>query len=310
MRPQVAPQGTRDRRQHHVVDRAARQVLDPLQLPEVGSHACEAPVGPDLDVERGGGGGEAGARDRTGSTETLDRRTRHLTGRPHERSDTPGDLGRAGAAFDQRLGQELGIRGLRVREPRLGRPGGLGLSVEVEEDRCYVNSGDAVDQAVVGLGDDREATSLDAVHQPDLPHRLAAVEPLREDPRRERSQLLLAARGREGGMADVVVEVQVGIVDPHGTTLAEGDEAQLLAEARHQVKPRGDVIAEVLVGRGRALEQGGRAHVHVGGARLQVEKGGVQPAQPVPVGHDRIISRTREGEIAADATRTGQPRGL
>ena len=178
-----------------------------------------------------------------------------------------------------------GVAGLRIRKPRVGLGRRFGVAVEVEEDGCYVNSGDAVDEAVVGLGDEREAVPLHAIDQPDLPDRLAAVKALREDPRGERSQLILAARGREGGMADVVVEVQVGIVDPDGATLSEGDEAQLLPEARHQVKPRGDVVAELLVGGRRALEQGRRGDVHVGGAVLQVEEGGVQPAEPVPVGH-------------------------
>ena len=67
------------------------------------------------------------------------------------------------------------------------------------------------------------STPLD---QPDLPDRLAAVQALREDPRRERSQLLLAARGREGGVADVVVEVQVGVVDPDGAALARGGRSE------------------------------------------------------------------------------------
>ena len=64
------------------------------------------------------------------------------------------------------------------------------------------------------------------------------------------AQLLLAAGRRQGGLAHVVVEVEVGVVDPDRAALAEGHEAELLAEARDEVKARGDVVAELLVAGG------------------------------------------------------------
>ena len=105
-------------------------------------------------------------------------------------------------------------RSARAGRPRRGgaRRGGVGLGVE--EDRGYVDPGDAVDQAVVGLADDREAVVLEPVDQPQLPQRLGPVEALGEGAGGEVAQLLLAAGGGEGGVADVVVEVQVGVVDP------------------------------------------------------------------------------------------------
>ena len=87
----------------------------------------------------------------------------------------------------------------------------------------------------MALCDDREAIALDAVDEPHLPDRLRAVEPLREDPRREVPELLLRARRRQGGVADVVVEVELGVVDPYRPALPVGDEPQLLAEPRHQL---------------------------------------------------------------------------
>ena len=82
-------------------------------------------------------------------------------------------------------------------------------------------------------------------------------------------------------MADVVVEVEVGVVDPHRAALSERHEAQLLAESRHQVEPRGDVVAKVRVLGSRALEEGGRGDVHVRGAVLEVEERAVEAAEPV-----------------------------
>ena len=77
---------------------------------------------------------------------------------------------------------------------------------------------------------------------------------------------------RQRGLADVVVEVEVGVVDPDRAALAEGDEAQLLAEAGDEVQARLDVVAELLVARRRALEDDRRGDVHVGAASLQVEE--------------------------------------
>src|SRR4051794_16479433 len=106
----------------------------------------------------------------------------------------------------------------------------------------------------MALADDRKALALEALHEPHLPERLGAVELLGKEASGERAQLVLGARGRERGMADVVIEVQVGVVDPDRTALAERDEADLLAEARHEVKARADVVAKLFVGGWRALE--------------------------------------------------------
>ena len=152
----------------------------------------------------------------------------------------------------------------------------LRLAVEVVEDGGDVDPGDAVDQRVMALADHREAAVGHALDQPQLPERLRAVELLREDPRRQVAQLLVGAGRREGGLADVVVEVQVRVVDPDRAALAERHAAQLLAEARHQVEARGDVVAEFLVRGRRPFEDDRRGDVHVGAVPLHVEEGRIE----------------------------------
>jgi hypothetical protein len=49
---------------------------------------------------------------------------------------------------------------------RLGR---LGDRSQIEQDGCEVHAGDAVDQRVVGLGDQREAVALQPLDHPGLP---------------------------------------------------------------------------------------------------------------------------------------------
>ena len=134
---------------------------------------------------------------------------------------------------------------------------------------------------MVALADDREAVALEALDQPQLPERLRAVELLGEDPRGEVAQLLLGAGRGQGGLADVVVEVQVGVVDPDRAPLAERDEAKLLAEPRDEVEARLDVVAELVVGRRRAVEDDRRGDVHVGTAALHVEECGVEAGEAI-----------------------------
>jgi hypothetical protein len=73
----------------------------------------------------------------------------------------------------------------------------------------------------------------------------------------------------------------VGVVDPDGPALSEGDEAQLLAEAGDEVEPAGEVLAELLVVRRRTLEERGGRDVHVRSRPLQVQERRIQSAEPI-----------------------------
>jgi hypothetical protein len=102
------------------------------------------------------------------------------------------DLPRIERPLDDGLGQELGTAGLGRGDPALERLGALRrLALGVEQHGGDVDARDAVDHGVVGLADDREAAALQALHQPELPERLRAVELLGEDARRQHPQLLL-----------------------------------------------------------------------------------------------------------------------
>jgi hypothetical protein len=103
----------------------------------------------------------------------------------------------------------------------MGDPGLLGLDrlrsrLDVEQHRREVDPGDAVDHGVMGLGDQGEALALQALDQPELPQRFAAVELLGEDAADQLAQLRLASGRRERRVAHVVGDVEAGIVDPEG----------------------------------------------------------------------------------------------
>jgi hypothetical protein len=125
---------------------------------------------------------------------------------------------------------------------------------------------------VVGLRQDGEAAVRESLDDPELPERLVAVEPLREDAAGQVAQLLLAAGLGQRGLAHVVVEVEVRVVDPDRTALAQRHERELLPVAGHEVEPALERLCHLgLLGR-VALEQQDGRHVHVRAVVLQVEE--------------------------------------
>jgi GNAT superfamily N-acetyltransferase len=101
--------------------------------------------------------------------------------------------------------------------------------------------------------------------------------------RGERAQLVLGARGRQRGVADVVVEVEARVVDPHRAAGLERRERELLPVARDEVQPAADLRAEVVVVERRALEDQDRADVHVRVLAFLGEEGRVHRCEPVAV---------------------------
>ena len=73
-----------------------------------------------------------------------------------------------------------------------------------------------------------------ALDHPDLPQRPGAVELLRHDPAHQLAQVVVAARGGQGGVPQVVLELKVAVVDPHRAAEVEGDEADHLAVPGHE----------------------------------------------------------------------------
>ena len=98
--------------------------------------------------------------------------------------------------------------------PRL--PGPVGrrqverLRGRVEQDGADVDRGDAVDQRVVHLGQQRDALAAgDALDDRELPQRPRAVQAPRQLLADELGQLVRAAGRRQGGAADVPAEVEL-----------------------------------------------------------------------------------------------------
>ena len=159
---------------------------------------------------------------------------------------------------------EFHRRGLGLRLPWLevGR-GGCRRRLEVEQDGRQIDAGDAVDERVVGLEDEREAIVLEPFDQPALPQRLGAIELLGDDPARELEQLLLGSGRGERRVAHVVLEIERWVVGPQRAAGLERRRAQPLPVARHEVQAAADMIQVVLECRWRPIEDEHRADVHV-----------------------------------------------
>jgi len=158
---------------------------------------------------------------------------------------------------DDRVGQGVGEQ-VQVARLLLGmpgrRPGRRRLRLAVEEDRQQVGGRDPVDHAVVNLRDERPASVVEALDHPELPERAGAVEVGGEHPAGQVAQLLRASRLGDRGVADVVEDLEVGVVDPHRPPELERYEADPLPVARHQREVGGDGADQVTVGGRRALE--------------------------------------------------------
>src|SRR6266566_3781906 len=158
-----------------------------------------------------------------------------------------------------------------------------GLGGDVEQHRGQVHAADPVDQRVVGLGDQREAVVPQTLDQPHLPQGLGAIELLGEDPRGEAAQLVPAAGRGQRGVADVVLEVEARVIDPHGPPAVERGVGELVAVARHQVQAQANLL-EQFARRGRwPFDDRQAPDVHVRVATLLVQEGGVDRREPVEV---------------------------
>src|SRR3954471_24498038 len=179
-----------DRGQDHVVDGAAQLVLDLLHVRERGAHPGKAPVRAVVVIEGAPGSRDSRPGECPGGHDRLRRLAQRTPGTAHDAADSTGDLAWIDRSLQQGLREQLGATRLWLGNPALEwlRLVG-GLLLDVEEDRGYVNSGNAVDHRVVRLSDDGKAPALQPLDQPELPQRLRAVELLGEDPGGQHPQL-------------------------------------------------------------------------------------------------------------------------
>ena len=187
----------------------------------------------------------------------------------------------SGDRLRHRAADELDVGGLVARHPQL-LDGGAWLRGDVEDDLADVDRADAVDHRLVALGQHRRAAAGEALDEVHLPERAGVVERPRHQPRDQLRELLVRARLGQGRAADVVGDVEFGVVDPDRPREVARHVPDLLPVARHQRDPLLDELDEPVVveARLRPPEDRHRADVHRRARFLQVEEGGVEGGEP------------------------------
>ena len=184
--------------------------------------------------------------------------------------------------------------------PLLRRARHRGRLHGVEHHGEKVGRRDPVDHAVVNLGDERPPLPRQTLDHPQLPERLAPIENLREDPPGEVAKLVASAGRRDRGVADVVQDLEVGIVDPDGSSDARRREADLLAVTRHERELGRDEADNLAVRRRGTLEHRNGPDVHRVGPVLDVEERRVLHAHRV----HGVPSRRERGRRAPHGTQS------
>ena len=190
------------------------------------------------------------------------------------------------------------------------------MALEVEDLGHQVDTHHAVDGGVMHLGDDADVAVLETLDDPQLPQRAAAVERAPGDLGRQLGELVEAAGSRQRGPPDVVVEIEVGILDPHRVMQAERDLDHAPAERLEARESVGDELPHRLdreaAGNVGGVEDHRRHDVHVRRRGFEREEGGVETGQPLHSHSDRRsvrAQRTRAGRGPQGGRRRGTMSG-
>ena len=124
----------------------------------------------------------------------------------------------------------------------------------------------------MGLAQQREPAAVEPLDEPQLPQRAVAIKRLGEDPAGQPLEVALGTGARQRRVAHVIGQVEVRVVDPDGTALVEGHERQPLSVAWNQMQPQADLVDELGVRGGFALEHHAAGHVHVRGVTLEMQE--------------------------------------
>ena len=154
---------------------------------------------------------------------------------------------------------------------------------EVEQGGEDVVPAHPVDGGVVDLGVDRDLAALEPVDQVQLPQRPPAVERPGVQPGRLLGELLVVTRGGQRQLADVELDVEIGVLDPVRLVDPERHLDQSPPERRQQVQAGLHHFGEVLEGerfrrRGR-VEDADAADVPVDRRGLHGQEGRVESGE-------------------------------
>ena len=191
------------------------------------------------------------------------------------------------------------------------------VRVRIEQGGGELRARNAVDGGVVHLGDHSDHAALEPFGDMHLPQRTRPLQRPADHLGGELRQLGRAARGPQHGGPNVVIEVEVGIFDPHRSMQMTGHRYQPTPKRRHQMQAFVDPPphrGEREVPRRRVrVEHTRHRDLHRGRRRVQVHERAVQTFQSL---HGSTL-QAREADPSqrfqprrSSGTRNGIRRGL
>ena len=325
MSHQVLAQRTGTDRHDHVVDGATGRILDGLDVAERCRAHREPTVRCDRLVERRRRGRRQRDPDavrRLGRVDCAAQRQRlqdvaRLAGDRRHAVD-PRRLGEV-AHHSQRQAHPLhgvqrkiayrALEELAIARHLFADPVGVfrqrGIGGGIGEDAEQEHTGRAVDGGVVGLGEHRPSTVGEALDDVGLPQRPRAVHGSPDDACHLLGKLVGAPGRRQTDVADVIVEIEVGVVDPVGMVESEGHFDQPSPHRFETADECVEAVVRSLVG----VEVGRRPFVDrqavdmaVRGGRLHVQETGVESGQLLHTTQSRAVGSRRHPRGCAPCT--------
>ena len=199
--------------------------------------------------------------------------------RTHDPHRDPRGPNRVGCQRRSAARQQLHRAGLGLRTPRVWLADVAGLRRSVHQCGEQVVSRHPVDGRVVHLDVDGLPATLQTVDEIGLPQRTAAVQRPRMQPCRLHCQLAIITRRGQRQLADMELDVEIGVLDPVRLIQPKGHLHQAAAKQRDQMQPGLDELGQPLkrqrlAARGR-IEDGHAAHVPVCRRRVERQKCGI-----------------------------------
>ena len=193
-----------------------------------------------------------------------------------------------------------------VAAPFARRPHRLRLGRRIHDRGRERDPGLPIDAGVMHLRVQRDALAaalalaLEPVDDEEFPQRPAPVEQRRMEARHVLLELLSRSRLRQRDATDVIVDVDLVVVGPHGVRQLERHQRELAREHLGHVQAVDDVLPEVVVEVARVslrqLELVHATDVHRRLGRLEMQEARVHPAQVVHLvshGARRSVVRAR-----------------
>ena len=168
---------------------------------------------------------------------------------------------------------------------------------EIEQDAEELGSRDAIDGGVVHLGHECDLAVFECLDDPHLPQGPVTVQLPAGDIARKVGELTHPSWRREGGSAQVVVDVELGIIHPDGMAQSKGHLHQAALKDGHEWDAVHDHLADaakrVAPGNGGGVEHGHHGHVHVVGGRLHIEEAGIESGQSLRSHRHSLVTSSR-----------------